>query len=259
VTGPTGSGKTTTLYGALGELNAPGKKIITVEDPVEYRIERINQVQVNPKIELTFARVLRACLRQDPDIVMVGEIRDRETAEIALRAALTGHLVLSTLHTNDAISTALRLIDMGAEGYLAASSVQAIVAQRLVRRLCPGCTREHEPTAQEQAGLANLVGRKGETLSFKAGAGCTRCNGTGYRGRIGAYELLELDSTLCDALRRSDTAAFSRAARTQPGFRSLNLSALSYAVRGVTSLEEVFRVAGEIEEIPSSAVDGEAS
>lgn len=149
VTGPTGSGKTTTLYGALQELNEVGKKIITVEDPVEYRLQRINQVQVNPKINLTFAKVLRAALRQDPDILLVGEIRDTETAEIALRAAMTGHLVLSTLHTNDAVSSAMRLVDMGAESFLAATALRAVVAQRLVRRLCDNCYIDYTPTAQE--------------------------------------------------------------------------------------------------------------
>ncbi len=159
VTGPTGSGKTTTLYGALQELNEVGKKIITVEDPVEYRLHRINQVQINPKIDLSFARVLRAALRQDPDILLVGEIRDHETAEIALRAAMTGHMVLSTLHTNDAISSAMRLVDMGAEGFLTATALRAVMAQRL-RRLCDNCYIDHEPEPKDLAWIQSLLGSR---------------------------------------------------------------------------------------------------
>ncbi len=253
VTGPTGSGKTTTLYAALRELNEASKKIITVEDPVEYRLPRVNQVQVNPKIGLTFASVLRAALRQDPDIVMVGEMRDRETAEIGLRAAMTGHLVLSTLHTNDAIASALRLIDMGTEGYLAASALQCVLAQRLLRRTCRECRAPYEPSAQERAWLASLVGRQAERLSFQKGPGCTRCSGTGYRGRIGAYELLELNDAMADALRRNDPSAYARAARSHPEFRPLTICALDYAAHGITSLEEAMRVGSELEEEAAAA------
>ena len=180
VTGPTGSGKTTTLYGALQELNEVGKKIITVEDPVEYRLHRINQVQVNPKINLTFARVLRTALRQDPDILMVGEIRDTETAEIAMRAAMTGHLVLSTLHTNDAVSSAMRLVDMGTEGFLAATALRAVLAQRLVRRLCDNCYLDYQPSAQEMSWLTSQLGKtRAQALKLKRPGGCHRCNNTG--------------------------------------------------------------------------------
>jgi MSHA biogenesis protein MshE len=243
VTGPTGSGKTTTLYGVLRELNDAEKKVITVEEPVEYRLPRINQVQVNPKIDLTFATVLRAALRQDPDILMVGEMRDQETTEIALRAAMTGHLVLSTLHTNDAVASGLRLIDMGAEGYLVAAALRTIVAQRLVRRICSRCREPHEPTDPERLWLTEVVGPKEAQHSFQRGRGCTDCNGTGYSGRIGVYELLQLDGAMADALRRNDHADFARAAQSGSRFHPLRLSALEYARDGITSLSEVLRVA----------------
>ena len=211
VTGPTGSGKTTTLYGALNELNSSEKKIITVEDPVEYQLDRVTQVQVMAKIGLDFARVLRATLRQDPDILLVGEIRDAETAEIALRAAMTGHLVLSTLHTNDAVSSALRLIDIGVEGYMVASSVRAIVAQRLVRKICERCRGPYEPTQNELAWLRTAAPElDADSVEFVHGRGCGQCNNTGYTGRIGVFELLEISAPLADALRREDTAAFNR-------------------------------------------------
>jgi len=247
VTGPTGSGKTTTLYGALNELNKAEKKVITVEDPVEYRLPRINQVQVNSKINLTFAGVLRTALRQDPDIVMVGEMRDQETAEIGLRAAMTGHLVLSTLHTNDAISTALRLLDMGAEGYVVASSLQAVLAQRLVRRVCDSCSSDDPLDAQRLSWLHGYLGEGKEVPAFKRGLGCTQCNNTGYRGRIGVFEFLQIDTELADALRRNDSADFARLARAQHGFTSLADCAMDFARQGVTSIEEVIRIAGQIE------------
>ncbi len=247
VTGPTGSGKTTTLYAALREVNQASKKIITVEDPVEYQLPRINQVQVNPKIDLTFASVLRAALRQDPDIVMIGEMRDQETAEIALRAAMTGHLVLSTLHTNDAPSAAMRLADMGAEGYLVASALQCVMAQRLVRRVCKRCGAKARPEGNERAWLEAAVGERAEGLEFARGAGCTQCNGTGYRGRIGAYELLSMTDPLADALRQADPSAYVRTAREDPEFRSLVACAMDYARAGLTSLEEVIRLATEAE------------
>ena len=260
VTGPTGSGKTTTLYGALQELNEIGSKIITVEDPVEYRLSRINQVQVNTKIDLSFARVLRAALRQDPDIILVGEIRDTETAEIALRAAMTGHLVLSTLHTNDAVSSAMRLVDMGAEGFLAAASLKAVVAQRLVRKLCDTCAEPYTPDKKEQGWLESVLGKEAaNALSLNHPVGCHRCNNTGYRGRIGVFELLVLNEELSDALRREDSAEFVRKAKEVPGYRPLVRSALDYAIQGITSLEEVFRVSEQIDEsadfleIPQSA------
>jgi MSHA biogenesis protein MshE len=245
VTGPTGSGKTTTLYAALSELNSPEKKIITAEDPVEYTLPRINQVQVHTQIGLTFASVLRAALRQDPDIVLVGEMRDRETAEIALRASLTGHLVLSTLHTNGAIATASRLLDMGAEGFLVAAALRAIVAQRLVRKICDHCSLPDEPDFQDRAGLEAELGVSVAGIAFRRGVGCQNCNNTGYRGRIGVYELLETNPAMLDALRRNDSAAFTVAAAGAEGFRPFTQCALDYAAQGVTSLEEVMRISGE--------------
>jgi MSHA biogenesis protein MshE len=253
VTGPTGSGKTTTLYGALNELNEASKKIITVEDPVEYRLPRINQVQVQSRIDLSFARVLRAALRQDPDVVMVGEMRDQETAEIGLRAAMTGHLVLSTLHTNDAVSTALRLLDMGAEGFVVGSSLLAILAQRLVRRICSVCIEDDVLDGRQRSWLAAMAGPEARQLVFKRGAGCPRCHNTGYHGRIGIFELLQIDDSLADALRRSDSAGFVQMAQRQAGFKPLAMAALDYACQGLTSMEEVMRVSGQVEEAPAMA------
>jgi MSHA biogenesis protein MshE len=256
VTGPTGSGKTTTLYGALNELNREEKKIITVEDPVEYRLPRINQVQVMPKIGLDFARVLRAGLRQDPDVVMVGEMRDKETSDIALRAAMTGHLVLSTLHTNDAVSTALRLIEMGTEGYVVASSLRAVLAQRLVRRICSSCQKVDTLDGASRSWLESYAGRMNLPLlaaEYMTGAGCPNCNNTGYSGRIGIFELLEIDFELADALRRNDSAEFAARAQKQPGFRSLAENTLILALNGVTSMEEVLRIGGQIDETTMAA------
>lgn len=238
VTGPTGSGKTTTLYGALTELNQPGKKIITAEDPVEYRLPRVCQVQVNPKIDLDFSTVLRTFLRQDPDIILVGEMRDQETVEIGLRAALTGHLVLSTLHTNDAVDSALRMMDMGAPGYLVASAVRAVVAQRLVRKVCPDCKTEEELDDARKQWLAqrfpNQVGRQ-----FVKGRGCQNCNLTGYRGRIGVFELLELEQDMMDMLRANDAVGFSRVARQSENYKPLLASAMELALDGIVSFSEV--------------------
>jgi len=247
VTGPTGSGKTTTLYAALTELNKPQKKIITVEDPVEYQLARVNQVQVNQKIGLSFARVLRTALRLDPDIILVGEMRDKETGEIGLRAALTGHLVLSTLHTNDAVSTAMRLVDMGLEPYLVAASTQAILAQRLIRKLCTSCRTARELDPSEQAWVQSIDGEHASLEGFHEGAGCNQCNHTGYHGRIGVYELLEIDYTLADALRRNDPAGFENAARNQDGYRPLIANALDYARQGLTSLSEAMRLSGAVD------------
>ena len=249
VTGPTGSGKTTTLYGALQELNEIGKKIITVEDPVEYRLHRINQVQINPKIDLSFARILRSALRQDPDILLVGEIRDTETAEIALRAAMTGHLVLSTLHTNDAVSSAMRLVDMGAEGFLAATALRAVVAQRLIRRLCDNCFTDYSPDSTEKAWIVSLLGEEGASqMKLKQPEGCHRCNNTGYRHSVGVFELLVLNDALSDALRRSNSSDFVKFARKTPGYQPLVVSALEDAAKGITSLEEVKRVAEQVDD-----------
>lgn len=248
VTGPTGSGKTTTLYAALSELNKAEKKIITVEDPVEYRLPRINQVQVNSKIGLDFATVLRAALRQDPDIVLVGEMRDQETTSIGLRASITGHMVLSTLHTNDAISTVNRLIDMGAEGFLVATALRAVLAQRLVRKICKNCITEYSPDTQEKVWLTTLLGDKTESTKFFHGHGCPQCNNTGYSGRLGVFEFLEIDDELADDLRREDSAAFAKHAKASASFRPFSKHAMEYAKTGVTSLEEVIRVTGMVEE-----------
>ncbi|SEL31318.1 MSHA biogenesis protein MshE [Atopomonas hussainii] len=254
VTGPTGSGKTTSLYAGLSELNSPDKKIITVEDPVEYRLPRINQVQVNAKIDLTFARVLRAALRQDPDIVLIGEMRDQETAEIGLRAALTGHLVLSTLHTNDAMTSAMRLIDMGAEPFLVATSLNAVLAQRLIRRICENCMEEYEPALQQRVWLESLAGHSLEGRKFKHGNGCHHCNNTGYRGRIGVYELLEMDDAMVSALRSADPETFAQAAKRNPNYRPLANCALDYALAGVTSVEEVLKVCATLTDSMEGAV-----
>ncbi|WP_287816223.1 type II/IV secretion system protein [Idiomarina sp.] len=247
VTGPTGSGKTTTLYGALSELNTEGKKVITVEDPVEYRLPRISQVQVNSKIGLDFSRVLRTTLRQDPDIIMVGEMRDHETVEIGLRGSITGHLVLSTLHTNDAITSAMRLIDMGAPPYLVAAALCGILAQRLVRRVCDKCTEDYQPDEPESQWLEHL--KEGSSqYSFKRGAGCQSCNHTGYRGRIGVFELLEMNTPMMDALRDGNTREFAAAAKAHPGYQSMATVALDYARQGVTSVDEVLFLAESVED-----------
>lgn len=247
VTGPTGSGKTTTLYSALNVLNVPEKKIITAEDPVEYRLPRVIQVQIHTKIGLTFSAVLRTALRQDPDIILVGEMRDHETAEIGLRAAMTGHMVLSTLHTNDSVSTAMRLIDMGCDAFLVASALKAVIAQRLVRRVCPNCTQTYQPTTQEAIWLTN-IDRTAMDATYVRGSGCHQCNNTGYVGRVGVYELLELDEPMLYALRKSDAAEFTRAAIANPYYISLNQCALNYAKAGITSVQEVFKISASLDD-----------
>jgi MSHA biogenesis protein MshE len=247
VTGPTGSGKTTTLYGALSELNEASKKIITVEDPVEYRLPRINQVQVNTKIDLNFSTVLRTALRQDPDILMVGEMRDHETVEIGLRGALTGHLVLSTLHTNDAITSALRLIDMGAAGFLVGSSLRAVIAQRLVRKICENCCIDHQPENQEMLWLTHLAGEKVKSIQFKQGKGCQSCQYTGYKGRLGVFELLEMNEPMMAALKRDDAESFTEQAKANPTYKPLALAAFDYAEKGIISVEEVLRLVETID------------
>ncbi len=245
VTGPTGSGKTTTLYAILNELNTPERKIITIEDPVEYVLPRVNQVQINPAINLNFSDVLRSAVRHDPDVVMVGEMRDEETAKIGLRAAMTGHLVFSTLHTNDAISSTVRLIDMGTEGFLVAGALRGVLAQRLVRRICDTCAGVYHPNEHEKAWVDEFSRDKEAKLTFKKGAGCSRCNRTGYRGRIGIYEFLEISSVLADALRVNDTSLFIRLANEQENFKSLTRSSFELAVKGVTTLAEVFKISGD--------------
>lgn len=248
VTGPTGSGKTTTLYSALSRLNTPKRKIITAEDPIEYRLGRINQVQVNQKIDLTFAKVLRSALRQDPDIVLVGEMRDQETVSIGVRAAMTGHMVMSTLHTNDAVSSAIRLADMGVEPYMVASALRGILAQRLIRKVCPECKAPHEPDVRQKLWLQNMAGGRFVDTEFSKGEGCYHCNNTGYRGRVGVFEWLELDEPMLMALRDQDHNKFIDAARANPHFKTMEELALEFAEQGVTDLEEVFRISIDLDD-----------
>ena len=247
VTGPTGSGKTTTLYAALSEVNAEELKVITVEDPVEYRLPGITQVQVNEKIELTFSRVLRATLRQDPDVILVGEMRDAETAEIGLRAAVTGHMVLSTLHTRDAASTPFRLLDMGVPPFMVATSLQAVIAQRLVRLNCVECLAEDSPTVQEQTWLNSLL-EPGAVVTPKRGMGCSACNHTGYAGRQGVYELLEMDAAMTQAASHADTSAFIQLARESMKGQTLAHHALDLVRQGRTSVSEALRMGFDVEE-----------
>jgi len=240
VTGPTGSGKTTTLYAALNELNSPTRKIITVEDPVEYRVRGLNQVQVNEKIDLTFATVLRSVLRQDPDVILVGEVRDTETAQIGLRAAITGHMVLSTLHVREAASVPVRLLDMAVPRYMVATALQAVIAQRLVRLICERCTKPHVPTAQEERFLE--LEWPGQTGEFKQGAGCNHCNGSGYRGRVGVYEMLEMTPRLVEAVAKEDMTAFMRAAGEEMAGHSFVQHAAALAASGRITLSEAMSI-----------------
>jgi len=248
VTGPTGSGKTTTLYCALSELNSVEKKLITVEDPVEYRLAGINQVQVNDKIELNFARVLRSALRQDPDIVLVGEMRDQETAQIGLRAAMTGHLVLSTLHTNDAASTPLRLMDMGVPRYMVGSSLQAVLAQRLVRVICESCTTPYQPLPNESEWLRMELGELVDRTQYFHGKGCSHCNGMGYRGRTGVYELLEMTRAVVDAANHADPSHFLKAANAEMAGETLRRHAVQLVVQGRTTIAEAMRISNQNED-----------
>ena len=248
VTGPTGSGKTTTLYSALSEINTINRKIITVEDPVEYRLPGINQVQVNDKIELTFARVLRSTLRQDPDIILVGEIRDQETAQIALRAALTGHLVFSTLHTKDAMTTPVRLIDMGAPAYMVATALEAVIAQRLVRKICENCSEPHLPEEREMRWIERGLGKAEKAGVFRHGRGCSNCHGTGYFGRIGVYEMLEMTPELVAAASSQDSNLFIAAAGRQMAGQTLAHHAMERALAGTTTIAEAIKVSIELED-----------
>ncbi|TAJ16784.1 MAG: type II/IV secretion system protein [Planctomycetota bacterium] len=258
VTGPTGSGKTTTLYAALSEINRPDVKIITAEDPVEYHIAGINQVQVNPRIGLSFARILKAMLRAAPNVILVGEIRDKETAEVAIQAALTGHLVFSTLHTNDAPSAITRLVDIGVAPFLVSTAVQAVVAQRLVRKLCTECAQEYEPHPGELAALAadpkRFAGRK-----LKRARGCRACDGHGYRGRLGLFELFELDSGARDLIFRGAPLVQLRAhARAEGKLRLLLEDGQQKVADGLTSIAEVLRVTRAAEEHPDGGARGGA-
>ncbi len=248
VTGPTGSGKTTTLYSALSELNTPEVKILTAEDPVEYKLPGIVQVQINPKIDLTFARVLRTFLRQDPDVILVGEMRDQETVEIGLRAAITGHFVLSSLHTNDAVATAMRLVDMGAEPYLIAAALRGIIAQRLVRKVCDRCATTYELSEAEKALVISGLGEKALQYDYKIGKGCNHCNRSGYHGRVAVYELLEIDDELVSVLQGGNMQEFSRVARAKPNYQTLRKSALALAAAGRTTLDQVLHVTYGVDE-----------
>ena len=248
VTGPTGSGKSTTLYTALNELNGEGVNIITVEDPVEANVAGINQVQVNEKAGLTFSSALRSILRQDPDIIMIGEIRDQETAAIAVKASITGHLVVSTLHTNSAASTITRLADMGVENYLIADSVVGVIAQRLVRRVCPNCGVVHEasPADLKTLGLQNL--NRKVMLRYPGHKECVRCGGTGYFGRIGIYEIMPITNDLRQAINQGKNADELETIALRHGMKTLRMSAIEYALKGITTVEEVRRVAFEDED-----------
>lgn len=248
VTGPTGSGKTTTLYGALAELNSVEKKLITVEDPVEYRLPRVNQVQVNEKIELTFSKVLRSALRQDPDVILVGEMRDQETAQIGVRAALTGHLVLSTLHTNDAVSTPVRLLDMGIPRYMVASSLQAVLAQRLVRVICESCAEPYIPKPNEQQWLKAELGGTVADRRYVHGRGCSHCNGTGYRGRTGVYEMLEMTEAVANAAGHDDPSRFMKVAQAEMAGQTLRRHSVALVVAGKTTVSEAMRISNQFED-----------
>jgi MSHA biogenesis protein MshE len=248
VTGPTGSGKTTTLYAALNELNTTERKIITVEDPVEYRLPGINQVQVNEKIELTFDRILRSALRQDPDVVLVGEMRDELTVETGLRASMTGHMVFSTLHTNDAVSTPVRLLDMGAPRYMVALSLQLVIAQRLLRVICDSCSEDYQPLPSEHEWLRNELGDRVDQYVYKHGRGCAYCNGTGFVGRTGVYEMLEMTKPVVEAANQDDIRAFMKIAREQIGRNTLRHHAAELVASGRTSPNEAMRISSQLEE-----------
>ncbi|MFQ5490457.1 MAG: GspE/PulE family protein, partial [Phycisphaerae bacterium] len=239
-TGPTGCGKTTTLYACLGELNSPDIKILTSEDPVEYDIDGMIQCQIRAEIGLTFARCLRSFLRQDPDVILVGEIRDLETAQIAVQASLTGHLVLTTLHTNDAPSAIARLVDLGLDNFLVTATLEAVVAQRLVRRICESCKVEFHPSEQLLMEL-NLKPEDVEGHTLFYGKGCDYCNNTGYRGRVGIYEIMVLDDPLREAIMAQSSTALLREIAIKAGMRTLRESGLLAIFDGLTTIEEVVK------------------
>ena len=242
VSGPTGSGKTTTLYTILKELNKPEVNIITVEDPVEYKLEGINQVQVNVKAGLTFANGLRSILRQDPDIIMIGEIRDAETAEIAIRASITGHLVLSTIHTNDSASSVARLVDMGIDAYLVSSSVVGIIAQRLIRNICPRCKTSYRPSHDEM-----LMLKMKEPTPLYKGTGCPYCNFTGYKGRTGIYEILIITKEIRELVNRGASIDQIAAMGIRQGYTTLRQSCTELVLNGVTTVNELLKVTYSID------------
>jgi general secretion pathway protein E len=241
VTGPTGSGKTTTLYAALGEINSTERNIITLEDPIEYQLDGISQIQISEKKGMTFASGLRSVLRQDPDIVMIGEIRDHETAVMAIQSALTGHLVFSTLHTNDAASAVTRLLDLGIEPYLVGSSLVGVLAQRLVRRICAGCSLPYEPTAGELAALG-YEPTAAQRERIRKGGGCDACRQTGYHGRAGCFELLTVDDEIRRLVQDRPTAAMIGEAARRGGMQSLREDGLGKVADGRTTLDEVMRI-----------------
>jgi type IV pilus assembly protein PilB len=238
ISGPTGSGKTTTLYATLAKLNSIEKNIVTVEDPIEYNFKLINQVQVDESADVTFASTLRSILRQDPDIIMVGEIRDKETAEIAVQASLTGHLVLSTIHTNDAVSGIVRLVDMGIEPFLVGSSLIGIVGQRLVRKVCINCATEYTPPQE----FLDRIGEIEENVRFVKGEGCEECHYTGYQGRIGIYEVLKVNAKLREMIVKGANSEDIRKSALDMGFRTMFDSGLKLAKMGITTIEEVLRL-----------------
>jgi general secretion pathway protein E len=245
VTGPTGSGKTTTLYAGLSRINSTDKNIITIEDPIEYQLHGVGQIQVNPKIELTFASGLRSILRQDPDVIMVGEIRDAETAKIAIQAALTGHLVFSTLHTNDSCGAITRLIEMGIEPFLVASSVIAVMAQRLLRRVCPSCREPYRPSVEEMRQLGISADDLEGHQVYRPGPGCPECKQTGYRGRLGIHELLVIDDEVRNlTMKAADSSSIRRVAAAK-GMNSLREDGAAKVLAGQTTIEEVLRVTQE--------------
>lgn len=241
VTGPTGSGKTTTLYGALDKINSPDKKIITVEDPVEYQLKGINQIQVKPQIGLNFATTLRHIVRQDPDVIMIGEIRDLETAEIAVQSALTGHLVLSTLHTNDAPSSITRLLDLGLENFLLSSTIRGILAQRLVRKICPFCQEKDTSVSVEELTASGI----GADVELYRGRGCEKCSFTGYRGRSGVFEMLVIDDDIRRLILRNADANELRQMAREHGMKTIFEDGITKVRVGITTLSEVFRVTQE--------------
>lgn len=236
ITGPTGSGKSTTLYTALQQVDATAQNILTIEDPVEYQLEGVNQVQVRPEIGFGFSEALRSFLRQDPDVMMVGEIRDIETAEMAIRASLTGHLLLSTLHTNDAPSAITRLIDMGVAPFLVAASLRMVIAQRLVRTICTSCKTPYSPTEEERLLIPELTNMK-----TYYGKGCEACNGRGYKGRVGVFEVLEINATLEQLISQNASLDVIRGVALENGYISLRQMALTYMEGGITTVEEVMR------------------
>jgi general secretion pathway protein E len=242
VTGPTGSGKTTTLYACLARRDAGGEKIVTVEDPIEYQLNGITQVPVHRQAGVTFGTALRSILRQDPDVIMIGEMRDQETAEIAVQAAMTGHLVFSTLHTNDAIGAIPRLLDLGVADYLVAATVEGVVAQRLVRRVCSSCSESYVPNADN---VSLLAGGAVRPTKLYRGAGCATCRGTGFKGRVGVFELLLITDAMKDAITRRETRSKLRALALQQGMRTLRVDSWSKVQAGLTTVEEALRVIQE--------------